>query len=149
VVVTEATNTSIALPSVTPGITDTLLVTATKVDQGAKSSFTLRATDATGASTDCDPALVTVGGEPGESPVQVLHHVARAESHVTITNGTPGVDRVRLVVNGHTFEERNLLDGERRTLDVSAAMRKGGDNTILVVAHGPRHSSAVVFVSDS
>jgi hypothetical protein len=119
---TEASNASVALPSFPPGSTDTFLVTATKFDQSAGSTFTIRATDQTAAST---------------------------ESHVTITNGTPGVDRVRLVVNGHPFQVTGLNDRQQRTVDVSSAMRKGSDNTILVVAQGPRNSSAVVIVTDS
>lgn len=147
--VTHASNTSIALPTFTPGGTGTFLVTATKVDQSARSTLTLHATDQTGAGTDCDPALMSVGRAPGDSPVQVIHHVARTESHVTITNGTPGVGRIRLEINGHHFEATDLHNDQVRTLEVSSAMRKGSDNTILVIAHGPRDSSAVVMLSDS
>jgi hypothetical protein len=68
---------------------------------------------------------------------------------VRISNGTPGLDRVRLVVNGHHFEAADLHDGDKRTLDVSSSMRKGSDNTIVVVAYGPRGGSAAVLVSDS
>jgi len=92
--------------------------------------------------------VVTVGREPGDSPVQVIHHVASAESHVTVANGTPGVESVRLEVNGHTFSVTALQNGETRTLDVSSGMHKGSDNTIRVIAHGPRDSSAMVLVTD-
>jgi hypothetical protein len=148
-VVTQASNASVSLPTFAHGSTDTLLVTATKLDQSTRSTFTIRATDQTGAARDCDPALVTVGQGPGERAVQVLHHLVKTESHVTLTNNTPGVDRVRLVVNGHRFELANLRDGETRTLDVSSAMRTGTSNTLVVVAHGRRGSSAVVLVSDA
>jgi Beta-propeller repeat len=147
--VTEATNTSVALPAFTPGSAATLLATATKLDQTAESTFTLHATDVTGASTSCDPALVTIGREPGEKTTQVIHHVAQGENHVRITNGRPGVDRVRLKVNGHQFKATDLHDGEQRLVDVSSAMRKGADNTIIVVGHGPQGSSAVVMIADS
>jgi hypothetical protein len=149
VVVTQATNATVAVPPFTMGTTSPVVVTATKVDQTTGASVALRVTNQAGVFTDCDPALVSVGREPGESPVQVVHHVARTESHVTIVNGTPGVGRVRLVVNGHTFEVRDLHDGQTRKIDVSSAMRKGSNNTILVMADGPRNSSAVVVVSDS
>jgi hypothetical protein len=146
---TRATNASVALPAFAPGTTDTLPVTATKLDQTAKAFLTLQATDVTGSSTTCDPALVTVGREPGARPAQAIRHVAQGESHVALTNGTPGADRVRLLVNGQLFEAADLHDGDKRTLDVSSAMRKGNDNTIVVVAHGPRDSSVAVLVSDS
>jgi hypothetical protein len=43
----------------------------------------------------------------------------------------------------------DLHDGAKRTLNVSSAMRKGNDNTIVVVARGRPRSSAAVLVSDS
>jgi hypothetical protein len=147
--VTQAANVSVDLPAFAPGTSDTLLVTGTKLDQTARASLTLRATDVTGASTECDPSLVAVGRAPGDSPVRVIHHVARAESHVSITNGTPGVQSLRLLVNGRDFEVMDLHHGETRSVDVSSAMHKGGDNIILVIAHGPRGGSAAVLVSDS
>jgi len=118
--VTQASNATVTLPSFTPG-----------------------------SSTDGDPALVTVGRESGDSPVQVIHHVARTESHVTITNGTPGVGSVRLEIHGQRVEATDLHSDQVRTLNVSSAMRNGSDNSIRVVAYGPRGRSAVVLVSDS
>jgi hypothetical protein len=148
VVVTQATNANVSLSPFSPGANDAL-ATATKVNQNASSSLTLRVTDQTGSSTTCDPALVTVGRAPGESPVQMIHHVTQGESHVTIANGTPGVNRVRLLVNGQPFKIADLHDAETRTLDVSSALRNGSDNTVLVLSHGAKGSSAVVMVSDS
>jgi beta-propeller repeat-containing protein len=148
IVVTQVSNATIALPTFAKGSTDTQLVTATKLDQSRPATVTLRATDQTGSSTSCDPALVTVGHAPDDSPVQVIRHLDQAEGHLTISNGTPGVDRVRLLVNGQPFKVADLHDGETRTLDVTPAMRRG-DNTILVVAHGARGASAVVMVADS
>jgi hypothetical protein len=97
--------------------------TATKIDVTMKATFALLVTDLTGNSTSCDPAMITVGRQPGESPAQVIHDVAQGESHVTVTNGTPGVDWLRLVVDGHQFQLNDLHDGETQTLNVSSAMR--------------------------
>jgi hypothetical protein len=147
-VVTETTNATVAMPTVMPGTTDTLLVTATKLDQTTSSSVTLRATDQTGASTDCDPALVTIGREPGVPRTSRLHHVARGETKVTIHNGTPGLSAVQLRVNGRMYMVADFHAGERRTVDIAAAMRTGSRTTINVTAVGPRGGSAVVLVSD-
>lgn len=148
VVVTEASNATISVPPFTLGTTSPVVVTATKIDDSQGATVALRVTNQAGLVTDCDPAMVTVGRQPGDSPVQVLHHIARTESHVTIVNGTPGVDQVRLEVNGHPFLVTGLQAGQTRTINVSAAMRKGTSNTILVVAHGPRGSSATLILSD-
>jgi hypothetical protein len=147
-VVTQATNTTIALPPFMAGSTDTFIVTATKVIQTANSTFALRASDQTGATTDCDPAVVTVGHEPGESPAHIIHHVAKGESRLTMVNGMPGIDRLRILVNGHHVELGDLEDGQTVTLDLSSAMRDGTDNTVQVVAHGPPYSHAVVVISN-
>jgi transposase len=49
--------------------------------------------------------------------------VARAESHVTtIANSTPGVDSLRLLVNGQTFDVTDVQSGGKRTLDASAGV---------------------------
>jgi hypothetical protein len=148
-VITESTNVTVALPSFTRGSTDTLLVTATKVKQSDKAIVALRATDVTGASTTCDPVITTVGRGAGEQPFQVMRGVPAAESHVTIINATPGVDRIWLVVNSKLFKVTDLQDGEKRTLDVASAMRAGSNNTIRVIALAPNGGSAMVFVSDS
>jgi hypothetical protein len=147
--VTSATNATVAVPTFAPGAVDAPMVTATKLDQTRSASVTLLATDQSGTSTSCDPALLAVGRAPGDSPAQVLRHLAQGESHLTVIDGTPGIDRLRIDVNGHRFVMQDLQDGQSQTLDVSSAMRKGTRNTLLVVAHGPRDSSAVVIVSDS
>jgi hypothetical protein len=145
-VVSSATNATVALPPFAPGATDVPLVTATKLDQTQTASVTLRAIDQSGASTSCNLALITVGRGSGESFVQEL----QGDRDVTVLNGTPGVNRVRPQVNGHDFHVTNLQAGERRTVDVSSVMQNGTDNSVLVVALGPRGSSVVVLtVGDS
>jgi hypothetical protein len=126
-VVTQSNNVSVALPAFPAGSVDTLLVTAARLDQSRSATLTLSATDRNGTSTTCDLGLVTVGRASVDSPLQVVHHLAQVASNVTISNGTRGVDRVRLLVNGHPFKVVDLHDGETRTLDVSSAMRKGSE----------------------
>jgi hypothetical protein len=146
--ITEATNVIVALPTFAPGSTDTLQVTATKLNQSAKAVVALQATDQAGSSITCDPAMVTIGHGPNLTPVQLLTAVPANESQVTISNGAPGVDRMQLLVNGRRFQLRDLHDDETRRVDVSSAMRRGSGNTILVAGHGSRSSTAVVMVSD-
>jgi hypothetical protein len=148
VTVTEASNASVDVPTYSPGTTDPVLVTATKLDQSTSSSVALQVIDQSGGITDCDPALISIGRESGVPRSVTLHQVARGESQVTIRNGLPGLTDLRLHVNGHVFIVGNLTDGQTRTVDISAAMRKGERNTITVQALGPRGSSATVLVSD-
>jgi hypothetical protein len=147
--ITQSTNVTVGLPSFTRGSIDTLLVTATKVDESEKAILALRATDVTGRSTTCGSVIATVGRGAGVQPVQIMRDMPAAESHVTIINATPGVGRIWLVVNSKLFKMTDLQDGETRTLDVASAMRAGSNNTIRVITLGLNGGSATVFVSDS
>jgi hypothetical protein len=148
VMVTEAGNATVETPSFPPGTTDTVLVTATKIDQSAPSSVGLQVTDQAGGVTSCDPALVVIGREPGVPKRVTLHHVAHGESRVSYRNGAPGLSELRLNVNGHEFVVTHLKDGQTGTLDVSSAMRKRERNTVTIEALGPRGSTATILVSD-
>src|SRR5262249_22999629 len=76
-------------------------------------------------------------GEPVKHPLM--------EHNVTITNGAPGVNNVRIIVNGAKFEVAGLQDGESRTIDVVSAM-KGDANTFSVEALGkPGGTANVAF----
>jgi hypothetical protein len=148
VVVTQSSNLRAALPTFASGSTDTVFVTATKLDQTIGSELSMRVTDRTGTSTLCDPSMVTVGRAPGTRSVSVLRHIPEVESHVTLTNNTVGIDRLRLIVNGREFVMADLRAGETHKLDVSPAMHPGATNTLVIVSHGPRGGSAVVLVSE-
>jgi hypothetical protein len=119
------------------------------VNPSLTATMELRVTNQAGGFIDCDSGLINVGRGSGESFIQELHHTAQGESDVTVLNGTPGVHRVRLQVNGHDFDIPNLQDSETRTIDVSSAMQNGTSNTVLVVAQGPRDSNIVVMVGHS
>jgi hypothetical protein len=139
------------IQSYTAGVTTAVVVTATKKDQTLSSQIALEVDDVAGNVTNCDPILAAVGNDgPGGLPrSETFRHVASGESHVMITNGTPGLTRLALVVNGHRYELRDLNDGETQTLDVSSAMHKGANNRITVIAQGKAQGSAVILVADS
>jgi hypothetical protein len=149
IVVTEHNNANVAVPSFTPATTELLIVTATKINQAKSSQVALQVTDQAGNITNCDPILTEVGRDgPGGAPVsETFHHVARGESRLQITNGTPGVSRLKVTVNGRDFEVRGLDDGEVRSLDVGSAMRRG-NNTITITAEGKDRGAATVMISD-
>jgi hypothetical protein len=146
--VTEASNATVSVPTFTPGTQSVVVVTATKVNQSAASSVALRVTNVSGQSIDCDPGVLTVGRGPGADSAQVLHHLAQSESHLILVNGTPGVRRVDVHVNGHTWQLTDLSSGQTVDVDVSSAMREGTRNSVRVVAHGSPASTAMVIVAD-
>lgn len=149
VLVSESNNATVPTPAFTAGTTAPVIVTATKLNQSQSSQVALSVTDQAGNITNCDPILTEVGNDgPGGAPrSETFHHVARGESHLTITNGTPGLDRLKLVVNGQQFAVTRLTDGESRDLDVSAAMRRG-NNTITITAQGKSQGTATILIAD-
>jgi hypothetical protein len=146
--VTQSTNASVVVPTFGVGTTTAQVVVATKIDQSKTSQVALQVTNVAGQVTNCDPILTEVGrdGPYGVPRAATFHHVAQGESHVTISNGTPGLARLRLVVNGHAYEVTALTDGETRLLDVSSAMRRG-DNTLTLIAQGKTDGTATILIA--
>ena len=149
IVVTKATNLDAVVPPFTPGTTGNVVVTATKIDQVKSSQLALRVTDVQGNVTDCDPVDVTIGPETRWGSLKILGGIPAAEGTVTITNGSPGLGSVVVVVNGTRFEAAGLQHGEVRTLNVASAMRPGDNNTFVLRAVGGRGAaSANVLIWD-
>jgi len=83
---------------------------------------------------------------PGKPASVTVDNLARAEGHVAIRDGTPGIQNVSVVVNGTHFEVEGLRNGEVRTLDVSSAMIPGDANTMTFTALGQPGGSADVAI---
>jgi hypothetical protein len=147
--VTESNNASVAVPTFTVGTTSPQVIVATKIDQTKSSQVALQVTDVAGQVANCDPILTEVGrdGPHGAPRAETSRHIAQGESQVTILNNTPGLMRLRLIVDGHPFEVTGLTDGESRLVDVSAAMRRG-NNTITLVAQGKSEGTATILIAD-
>jgi hypothetical protein len=127
--------------------TNPVLVTATKINQMQAAQLALHVTDVAGNITNCDPILTTVGLEPGVPRRETFRHVASGESEVQIHNDTPGLEHLQLIVDGKSFEVKDLEDGETRQVDISGAMRRGS-NTITVEARGKPGGSATMLIAD-
>ncbi|MCC6178287.1 MAG: PD40 domain-containing protein [Chloroflexi bacterium] len=163
---TQLTNATVTLspaataqnPPGTPGLgtvftyslptTAQVTVVATKTDQALPSHLGLKLTDATGNVTACDPLLTLTTRETGKPVSQTLTGIPQAESVVTITNATPGVKHLDIVVNGRSFKLNDLRDGEMRTLSIASALEPRDNNTIVLTARGKPGGSAQIMVSD-
>ena len=146
-VLTESVNADVSIPPFTVGTTDPVVVTATKIDQSKGSRVAFRVVDQAGNVALCDPILTLAVRETGKPVTQTLSDIPREESAVTVTNGSPGVRHLEVVVNGRKFNIGGLKDGAETTLDVSSAMTDG-TNTIVLRATGKPGGSAEVLVWD-
>ena len=124
-------------------------VTGTAIDPLAHIGLTFIATDLNGNQTTCDPIVTRVVRENGKPADQIFTGLPDFESKVTVSNGTPGVRTMDVVVNGITFKLTGLEAGEIRTIDVASAMLPGSDNVISLSANGGGGAgSALVMVAN-
>ncbi|MCC2667573.1 MAG: repeat-containing protein [Armatimonadetes bacterium] len=147
ITVTDTTNCSTVVQPFTPGTTDAVLVTATKIDQSKSGRVALRAVDCLGNITNGDPVIANLELKKGKQLTRSFSGLPAAEHYVTLRNGTPGLREVIIRVNGKRFP-LELADGESRTLDVASAVRHGRPNNFQITARGPRGATALLLIGD-
>jgi hypothetical protein len=133
------------------GTAGKIKVTGTKIKQALSSVVRIRFTDVAGNSKVCDPVLaeVRVPAHGASRPVvETLTGLSAREHRVTIRNGSPGLRRLTLTVNGARYAVGALADGATRTIDVRAALRPGTRNTMTLRGHGPAGATASVLISN-
>jgi hypothetical protein len=143
----SAVNAKINVPMFAKGSTAAIIVTATKVDQSKSSTVSFQVTNSAGQSATCDPIDFTASVEQ-----RVETHTFRAlnetEHYIRIVNGSPGLKHATFLVNGVRFHEMDLANDEERVVNVGSAMKPGSDNHVLLIARGPRGSTAFVLIGD-
>jgi hypothetical protein len=146
--ITAAQNATVSVPSFTTGTKDPVVITATKIDQTQSSTIVVQSIDRCGNVSENDPTMVEVVREAGKPVSQTFVEIPKAENRVDVFNGDPGVTNLSINVNGKTFELAGLRQNERRTLNVSSAMRNGS-NTVTITARGAPGGAALVLISDN
>ena len=130
------------------GTFDPVVVGTTKIDQTKKAHVEARVTDLAGNVALCDPILLLLIRDKNTTALQSLPDVPRAEDHVTVTNGKPGVATFEIQVNGQKFKVSGLKDGEERTIDVSSALVAGDNNKVELKVTGKPGGWANVMIWD-
>jgi hypothetical protein len=154
-------NATVAIPTFDNGTTQTLGVTATKIDQSALAVVELTVTDLCGHTTVFDPvsATITIPAVHFHSKVQTaarfdfdhwivvdFNGIARTEGIVLLQNNTPGVESLVITINGTKFGTQ-LSDGQTKKLDISSALFHG-TNKVRVAALGDPGTSVDLTISD-
>lgn len=149
IVPTQQSNISVQSSGFMYGTPSPTVVTGTKQNQSQKASVQLTVVDACGNTVLCDPLVADLALRGNGKPIEQTHtRLPQAEHFVRVVNGSPGIETLRVFVNGRRYPLRNLRDGEVRTLDVAAAMLPGNTNVIVLRAAGGPDSSATVMISD-
>jgi hypothetical protein len=146
--ITWAKNLTVDIAGFNLGTTAPVTVTGTAIDPAADIGLTFIATDLAGNQTTCDPVLAPLGREVGSPVSQTFTHLLEDEGNVTISNGSPGIGSVELLVNGTAFRVAGLADGETHYLDISSALLPGANNVVTVTTRGRPGGSAMIFISN-
>jgi hypothetical protein len=154
--VITAVNAEVRIPTLYP-TTSYVDVVATKIDERKMSQVALSVCipceceecdeDAL-CCEDGDPVEFTLPGGERWGSMKILTGIPEAEGRVTITNYTPGLSALTLVVNGKRFRLSGLRDGEELTIDVASAVQPGETNEFVLRADGPRGSRARILIWD-
>jgi hypothetical protein len=147
-VVVDHTYSVITVDSFVPGALGPVQVLATATRKNGSYSVEVDVYDVAGNKAICDPFVAVVSRLDDQPEDTTFTGVAQADSQVRIINGDPGMRKVQLIVNGKKFKEADLAAGEVRSLDISAAMKKGADNTIVVRTRGKKGAEVIVVVSN-
>jgi hypothetical protein len=148
IVVTQSENADTVVPPFTVGTTDPVVVNATKIDQSQRSRVELVATDLAGNQLVCDPIQALVSREEDKPETQTFNDVPRVEDKVTIMNGTPGLKKVTIIVNGVKFKEKGLQNGETALIDIASALHDGENNVVSIKGNGKKGAWANVIIWD-
>jgi hypothetical protein len=141
-----AENASVPIPGFAGGTQNPVVITATKLNQKLLSRVELRVLDVSGNATTCDPVLTSVVRTTGKPEGEIYLNLPAEEDTVTIENGTPGLRKLEITMNGQKFQLAGLKDGETQTVDVSSAMLPGTDNTCVLKSSGKPGGSALVLI---
>jgi hypothetical protein len=131
-----------------PANTVQLVVTATKQIQNQPAVVNLLVLDTCGRGASFDPIITTLEVLSGNQVQQRFEGILSAERYLYVQNGTPGLTRLELNLNGRVFVV-DLTSGQTVAADVGDAMLEGGDNVVILTGYGTVGSSAFVTLTDT
>lgn len=127
----------------------TTQVRAVKLNASQKARVEVQVWDAAGNTALVDPVIASLTiKKPGTRLTRTFRGIPQAERYVTLQNGTPGLGRVTLWVNGKVAYQESLVDGQVVSLDVAQWLRAGGRNVVRVAARGVKGATAVLTIGD-
>jgi hypothetical protein len=142
------TNMSVIVPVFTPGTRDPQVVKATQVNKVLSTVLAIEITNSNGEILTCDPAATLAVREKGRPVSETFNNVLHDEGTLRLSNGTPGLKRLEVTVNGILFVMDNLTDGEVRYLNILSALKSTDDNVVTLKASGVSGASGDVLIWD-
>jgi hypothetical protein len=134
------------VPTFTPGTLGDVVITLTIVDSTLPLTWTVRATDLKGNVKSVDPVSLKLTRTRGGPEARTVTGIPREEHFIDLANGSPGLNQLRINVNGTDFESGRLGDGQTGTVNIGRAMNPGSNNTITFEFRGQPGDSAWIII---
>ncbi len=141
-------NTSVLVEPYAVGSLGPVTVTATAINKRKSMAVEVFFYDLAGNRALCDPIVMSIQRLVSKPQDEVLRNVPDTDHRVTVTNGSPGMRKVVLLVNGRYFGQHRLKPGEVRKFTIGTAMKPGYVNTIRVRANGPKGAKATIVIAN-
>jgi hypothetical protein len=148
-VISSSNITSFTLPSISSDGHSATGGVFIKANPNASATVELEAAFVTPAfACTIDPTTTTLRIDQGHTDVQSFNMIPKAEHFIEIDDGSPGLNSLRIDVNGKYFRSLSLTSGGAMGIDASAAMNRG-ENTLTFTGEGKTGSSANITISDT
>jgi hypothetical protein len=140
--------TPVSSPLVLPEAVGSVCVYGVK-NTNTTSRIEVKATDAAGNVAIGDPIIASLEIKKGRVLTRTFKGIPQAERYVNLQNGTPGLTRAALWINGKIVSSGSLASGQTLSLDVNRWLKPGDTNTARIVATGLTGANAVLSVADT
>ena len=127
---------SLTARTVLPDNTVKVVLTAAKLTNGVPAAVNVLAIDTCGRGKSFDPVVTTLEVTSGNRVHQRFTGILSAERYLQVINGTPGLARLEVNLNGHVFRLGPLAAGQSVAADLSPAMNEGDANVVVLTGYG-------------
>ena len=125
-----------------------VVLTATKLTSGVPAEVNVLALDTCGRGKSFDPVVTMLEVTANGRVQQRFEGLLSAERYLHFINGTPGLARLEVVLNGHKFSLNSLTNGQTVNADLGAAMNEGKANVVVLTGYGEPGASGLVLITD-
>ena len=133
-----------------PAGTTNVLCTATKINGSLPANANAIVKNLCGTfALQLDPVTARLEIAGGGQAQLIFTNVPAAERFISVQNGSPGLTKLTLLVNGQSFVLSPLGAGSSKSLDVGAAMNPGNANVVVLLGEGADGASATLAMADS
>lgn len=130
------------------GTTTPIRINAASLDPSKPAAVRVRVTNVAGGATIGNVAFQHLAISAGNRVEQTFNNILAQQHILTVVNSKPGLQSIRVQVNGKLFRVVELQDGASQPIDLSSALTLAA-NTVTVFGTGERGDSALIVIGDA